>query len=62
MAKKRGRKGKKGKKPKVDCKFKITNEMLKPMNESKYTRIPAPKLGFKDDSSLPIGILRCGRL
>lgn len=36
MAKKRGRKGKKGKKPKVDCKFKITNEMLKPMNESKY--------------------------
>jgi len=35
MAKKRGRKGKKGKKPKVDCKFKITNEMLKPMNESK---------------------------
>ncbi|EDV50134.1 uncharacterized protein LOC6545543 [Drosophila erecta] len=34
MAKKKGRKGKKGKKPKVDCKFKITNEMLKPMNEN----------------------------
>ncbi|XP_017060179.1 uncharacterized protein LOC108100674 [Drosophila ficusphila] len=34
MAKKKGRKGKKGKKPKVDCRFKITDEMLKPMNEN----------------------------
>ncbi|XP_017128042.1 uncharacterized protein LOC108146518 [Drosophila elegans] len=33
MAKKKGRKGKKGKKTKVDCKFKILDEMLKPMNE-----------------------------
>lgn len=35
MAKK-GKKGRKGRKAKVDCKFKITNDMLKPLNEGKY--------------------------
>lgn len=34
MAKK-GKKGRKGKRAKVDCKFKITDEMIKPLNDGK---------------------------